>query len=147
MIPGVGTGEFTRLVPRDPIDGTQTTSKPSVAVADMASGGAGADDNTAGGTRSLSTAATPGVQVLDELLPPAGKENLPGTGVEFVEAGDGGGTVMGEHRRDAPGWEGGREGVGGGAREMSLFERQALEKARARQKNRLHSGQPQVGCE
>lgn len=88
-------------------------------------------------------------------MPPAGKISLPGTEIEFVDEGGrrggrdgrrgGGGEgtdrVEGEGGGDPAGVTG---GVGASGRELSRFERQALERARQRQRDRLEAGEPQV---
>ena len=84
-------------------------------------------------------------QLLAELVPPAGNPSLPGAGIPFVvaaENADGAGALGGCERGGDRGDGGDR--VSGPGRDMSAFERQALQKARARQRERMEEGEPQV---
>lgn len=136
---GVGTGEFARLVPRDPTE---------------ARGG----DATAGDNSGSAEASGPSrphqqhhlqQQLLEDLSTPAGKSSLPGAGVPFVEdseeatdeCGGGGGRGL---DADSGKRGGGGGGVRGAGRILSVFEAKALEKARARQRDRMEAGEPQV---
>ena len=83
-------------------------------------------------------------QLLADLVPPAGKPTLPGTGIPFVvvDSSDEA-EALGEcDRSDDRG--GVSERVRGAGRDLSAFERQALQKARARQRERMEEGEPQV---
>lgn len=105
-----------------------------------------ADANLGGGPSSAAVA--PSAQLLDELVPPAGEAELPGTGIDFVGVDD---------RCDASSSSGHGDGAASGRnsarvavrgkgrnRKLSIFEIQALERARARQKDRLEKGEPQA---
>lgn len=154
---GVGTGEFARLVPRDPTPGGSgnTSShveirkeieenKPTTALKTRGAattkdrscveGGAGAGEGACGSVQQ---------QLLEDLVPPAAKTSLPGTGIKFVdsvESEEAGGVVD----VGGDGTKGIAGASGGGSGAMSVFERNALQKARARQKDRMEAGEPQV---
>lgn len=138
-MPGVGTGEFARLVPRNPTEVGDDNA-----------------DTTKGVDKINETDAAPGAKqsqqqqrhphrpqnLLEDLVPPAGKKALPGTGIPFVVEGD----EVDEGRAS-----GGRTnavghgaGTGEAGRALSVFEVQALQKARARQRERMEAGEPQV---
>ncbi|CAM9207030.1 unnamed protein product, partial [Laminaria digitata] len=153
---GVNTGEFARLVPRD------TTA---AAAATVGAGGerdnniSSADpeiseENDGNGTARRSTARgeQQQQQLLEDLVPRAGKSTLPGTGIPFVVADssfDDGAEGLGDCDRGGDTAKGGGErgsGGGGRGRELSAFERQALQKARARQRERMDEGEPQVAA-
>lgn len=150
---GVGTGEFERLVPVVPeAEGgiLPTTAEQT----DEAGGDKFASyDGAAGLNREFasqaaaakqggrSSAAASQQQLLEDLVPPMGTKTLPGTGIPFVED-----SLDGERVK-----EGVKVGGGGGdargpgrGRTMSLFERQALQKARTRQQERMETGKPQA---
>lgn len=154
MHEGVGTGEFARLVPREPTsdaakgaidrDTGEEGGKGEGQTKDAA-GGAQRGSSGLRGTRSRRSGGDAGAaqqqqhhhQLLDDLVPVAGRESLPGKGIEFVD----GGSSIDADARDRSG--GGRKAAGSG-RVMSKFERQALEKARMRQRGRMEAGEPQV---
>ena len=85
-------------------------------------------------------------QLLEDLVPPAGKPALPGAGIPFVvtDSIDGAGALGSGDRGGDNGRDGADKVGGGGGRNMSEFERQALQKARARQRERMEEGEPQV---
>lgn len=84
-------------------------------------------------------------QLLADLVPPAGKPSLPGADIPFVVAADraDGAEALGGCDRGGDRGSGG-DRVSGPGRDMSAFERQALQKARARQSERMEEGEPQV---
>lgn len=138
MTPGAGTGEFARLVPRDPTDaggGDSPENNPGVSERKRSAEPAGAKEPQKQQHHQQQ-------QALEDLVPPAGQKSLPGAGVSFVvdsdeivegSGGGGGGSNAGS---------GGR--VGGAGRALSVFEAKALQKARTRQKDRMEAGEPQV---
>lgn len=151
---GVGIGEFARLVPREPnTDATKDTHG-----GDAGEEAGGDEEETRGnagkqGERSRlggagrdggasAGAAQQQYQLLNDLVPLAGRENLPGKGIDFVDD-------SGAIDADATGKRGERGAgdggeVAGSGRVVSKFERQALQKARARQRERMEAGEPQV---
>eukprot|EP00903_Cladosiphon_okamuranus_P020361 g18681.t1 len=140
---GVGTGEFSRLVPRDPTE-----------VGD-GGGGAPLEDNAeadrveaAAGARRPQKQHRQQQQMLEDLVPPEGKKSLPGAGVPFVVEGE---DKAGEGPCGGGGGDGGVDvgsggRVGGAGRALSVFEVKALQKARARQRDRMEAGEPQVAA-
>lgn len=161
----MGTGEFARLVPSIPETGGNSdnsdisrTKGEDGNLATGVSGGGGGSTGKIGrrstgcggdsvGGIGTTTAKNPQQQLLEELVPPDRKESLPGMGISFVDEDD----IAGDKNADAAG--GGQEGadIGGsgrtggrGGRGLSVFERRSLEKARARQRDIMDAGEPQV---
>lgn len=96
----------------------------------------------------------PAAQLLQELMVPSERGEVPGTGVSFVDGdglrkagsfpnGNGGDALGGEGPRGSAAGPGGHASAARG-RDMSAFEKKALEKARALQRKRLDDGEPQV---
>lgn len=78
-------------------------------------------------------------------MPPSGAHSLPGTGIPFVVGSDESGEAIEERDHGNKGEATGKAGKGGNTgRSLSLFEVQALQRARARQKGRMDAGEPQV---
>ena len=148
MIPGVGTGEFARLVPRVPTEvggGGRAPVADNVGVSDGKGDREASKGEAAAGSVRPQKQQQQQQQMLEDLVPPAGKKSLPGTGVPFVVDGDEGAEGLGMGDRGADAGSGGR--VGGAGRALSVFEVKALQKARARQRDRMEAGEPQVGRE
>ncbi|CAM9167315.1 unnamed protein product, partial [Hapterophycus canaliculatus] len=148
---GKEADKFARLVPRDPAEPSRENG---------IGGGRGQDedhamkkpeaaDGTGQDTQPPHKAHEPQQQqqLLENLIPPAGAHSLPGTGIPFVvgcaEIGEA--SEKCDHRNvgEADG-KGATSGEAG--RPLSLFEMQALQKARARQKGRMDAGEPQVAA-
>lgn len=134
-----GAGEYARLVPRDPV-----SSLPSLATTTSTSSAMAMTTATrqGRGDEEKDTATQPQVmRMLEELNPSAAVESLPGMGISFVKGGErvNDGASLG---RRAEG--GGREEERGGKQRLSVFERECLEKARARQRDRIEKGEPQA---
>lgn len=99
-------------------------------------------------------AFAPAPDFLEEFMPPPGRRGGLDTGLDSVGAPDPGDPAgkAGDKGRKARACQGGRAPASGAevragvgrAREMSAFEQQSLEKARARQKERLEAGEPQA---
>ncbi|CBJ27963.1 conserved unknown protein [Ectocarpus siliculosus] len=146
---GVGPGEFARLIPRDLTDaGRATGNEPS----DQDVGGRRAAPNTTTG-RNQPQHQPPQKQqqqqqqLLEDLVPPADRKSLPGTGIPFVVEGE----EIGEtddlqlsKGRDATASGSGRGG--GAGRNLSVLEARSLQKARAQQRDRVDVGEPQVAA-
>lgn len=134
-----GTGEYSRLVPRDPV-----SSFPSLATAASSSSAMAmitATTQSRGGEEKDTGTQTQVMKMLEELNPSAAIENLPGMGISFVEEGE---CVNDRASLERRAEGGGREKGRGGERRLSVFERECLEKARARQRDRMEKGEPQV---
>lgn len=92
--------------------------------------------------------------LLEDLVPPTSEHHLPGTGIGFVGAqddGNGGGRKLAtkslvEREQDAMNGNISRsvDKIGRVVQRQSVFERQALDKTRAKQRERLETGEPQV---
>ncbi|CAN0452783.1 unnamed protein product, partial [Ectocarpus sp. 12 AP-2014] len=86
-------------------------------------------------------------QLLEDLVPPADRKSLPGTGIPFVVDGEEIGEtddVHGSKGRDAAASRSGR-GRGAG-RNLSVLEARSLQKARAQHRDRMDAGEPQVAA-
>lgn len=135
-----GTGEYARLVPRDPVSSlpslaTTASSSPALAMTTATTQSRGDEEKDTGGTQSQV------VKMLEELNPSAAIESLPGMGISFVEEGECVNDRASLGRRDEGG---GREEGRGEERRLSVFERECLDKARARQRDRMEKGEPQA---
>ena len=147
-------------MPRDPteVGGGGAASGENAGSADNKGGreSTGAGVAAAGGNRpQQQQQQQQQLQLLEDLATPAKGSSLPGTGIPFVEDGDeaaeerggGGGGGGGGRGADADGGKGGGGGSGGvrgAGRTLSVFEAKALQKARARQRDRMEAGEPQV---
>lgn len=144
MTPGVGTGEFARLVPRGPTE----LGGGGGALGDNAGASERKGDSEKGkaeveaGARRPQKQQEQHQQLLEDLVPPVGKNSVPGTGVPFVVDSDETPEGLGSAGGSADVGGGGR--VGGAGRALSVFEAKALQKARARQRDRMAAGEPQV---
>ncbi|CAN0059637.1 unnamed protein product, partial [Ectocarpus sp. 12 AP-2014] len=149
----VGPGEFARLIPRDPTDVGRATGNES---SDQDVGGRRVPSNTTTGSnqtqhqpqqKQQQQQQQQQQQLLEDLVPPATRESLPGTGIPFVVEGEKMGAtddVHGGKGRDATASGSGR-GRGAG-RSLSVLETRSLQKARAQQRDRMDAGEPQVAA-
>ncbi|CAB1100550.1 unnamed protein product [Ectocarpus sp. CCAP 1310/34] len=142
-------GEFARLIPRDPTDVGRATGNES---SDQDVGGRRAPSNTTTGSNQpqhqpQQKQQQQQQQLLEDLVPPADRKRLPGTGIPFVVEGEEVGEtddVHGSKGRDATASGSGR-GRGAG-RNLSVLEARSLQKARAQQRDRMDAGEPQVAA-
>lgn len=133
------------MVPRDPTEvggGGGAPLKDSAGPSEGKGDREGRRAEAAAGARRPQKQQQQQQQMLEDLVPPAGKKSLPGTGVPFVVDGDETAEGLGGGDRGADAGSGGR--VGGAGRALSVFEVKALQKARARQRDRMEAGEPQV---
>lgn len=144
--PGVGVGEFARLVPKGPaeVGGGGAPLEGNAGVSERKGDSEVGRPEAAGATKQpqKQQQLQQQQQLLEDLVPTAGNKSLPGTGVPFVVDSDETTESLGGRGKCAGAGSGGR--VGGAGRALSVFEVKALQKARARQRDRMEAGEPQV---